>query len=72
MKKSFAPSKVKAPKPKAKISKEVVEAPLKSKQLKILQYLVSASSFITVLESNQDNIRNIRDMSSKYYHGYGT
>jgi hypothetical protein len=71
MKKSSAPSKLKAPKSKPKISKEVVEPPLKSKQLKILQYLVSASRFINVLKSTQDNIRNIRDMSSKYYHGYG-
>jgi hypothetical protein len=71
MKKSSAPSNLKAPKSKPKIPKEVVEPPLKSKQLKILQNLVSASSFINVLESTQDNIRNIRDMSSKYYHGYG-
>jgi hypothetical protein len=53
-----------------KISKKNSDPPLKANQLKILQFLLSAVSFLGVLEGSQDNVRNIRDMCGKYYHGY--
>lgn len=56
--------KVKALKPKS-------EPPLKMKQLKAVHFLIAASCYISILESSQDNIRNIREMSGKFYHGDG-
>ena len=40
---------------------------MKAKQLKALQYLISASCYISVLESSHDKIRNLRE----FYHGDG-
>ena len=53
-----------------KNTKKNSDPPLKAKQLKLLQFLISAVSFLGVLESTQDNVRNIRNMCGKYYHGY--
>ena len=56
--------KVKALKPKN-------EPPLKMEKLKSVHYLIAASCYISILESSQDNIWNIREMTEKYYHGDG-
>jgi hypothetical protein len=53
-----------AAKPAMKVQK-ISKAPLKANQLKILQFLLSAVSFLGVLEGSQDNVRNIRDMCGK-------
>ena len=53
---------------KSNAAKQKLEVPLKREQLKALQYLISASCYITVLESSQDNIRNLRECCGKYYH----
>jgi hypothetical protein len=75
MNKSAAPSsRAKGNLPKYAILekkvKKISDPPLKAKQLKLLQFLLSAVSFLGVLEGSQDNVRNIRDMCGKYYHGY--
>jgi hypothetical protein len=62
-----------AAKPATKVQKtstKKTDPPLKANQLKILQFLLSAVSFLGVLESSQDNVRNIRDMCGKCYHSY--
>jgi hypothetical protein len=56
--------KVKARKPKS-------EPPLKMKQSKSVHHLIAASCYISILKPSQYNIRNIREMTEKYYHGDG-
>ena len=47
------------------------EPVLKMKQLRSVHYLIAASCYISILESSQDNILNIREMSEKSFHGDG-
>ena len=65
MRKSAARKKSSAPKSRS-------DPPLKGTQLKSIHYLISKSCFISILESSQENIHNIRAMCEKYCHGDGS
>lgn len=45
---------------------------MKGTQLKSIHYFISTNCFISILESSKKNIRNIRAMCGKYYHGDGS
>ena len=60
MRKSAARKKSSAPKSRS-------DPPLKDTQLKSVHYL-----FISILDSSQEDIRKMRAMCEKYYHGDGS
>ena len=60
---------VRMPPPQSKIVK-ILPTPLNAKQLKSLQYLLSAAAYASILETSTTNTSGLRDKCYNFYHGY--
>ena len=60
---------VRMPPPQSKIVK-ILPTPFNAKQLKSLQYLLSAAAYASILETLTTNTSGLREKCYNFYHGY--
>ena len=60
---------VRIPPPQSKIVK-ILPTPFNAKQLKSLQYLLSAAAYASILETSTTNTSGLREKCYNFYHGY--
>ena len=60
---------VRMPLPQSKIVK-ILPTPLNAKQLKSLQYLLSAAAYASILETSTTNTSGLREKCYIFFHGY--
>ena len=60
---------IRMPPPQSKIVK-ILSTPLNAKQLKSLQYLLSAATYASILETSTTNTSGLREKCYNFYHGY--